>query len=155
MLPAAETQIKNNKKIYMKRWRQTKKSEVSEYGKKYYAEHKKRIDENSKNYRKRHPGRHREFQLRQRYNLSVDEYNRLFISQNGCCAICGKHQSQLSSILCVDHHHITKKIRGLLCKRCNLALGYIAGNIIILKQMMNYLSEAKEKDVTKLLAITG
>ena len=42
--------------------------------------------------------------------------------QNGCCAICGKFQIRL----CGDHSHIIKNLpRGLLCHRCNLAIGRI------------------------------
>lgn len=52
------------------------------------------------------------------------KYNELFEKQKGCCAICGKHQSELEKTLHVDHDHKTGKVRGLLCQRCNQALGY-------------------------------
>lgn len=53
------------------------------------------------------------------YGISNEDYQRMFMNQNGCCAICGKHQMQEKQALCVDHDHKTGKIRGLLCKRCN------------------------------------
>jgi hypothetical protein len=43
----------------------------------------------------------------------------LFIKQNGCCAICGKHQSEFKHRLNLDHNHKTLQIRGLLCYYCN------------------------------------
>jgi hypothetical protein len=53
------------------------------------------------------------------YGLKVAEYNRLFSIQNGRCAICGKHQSELKRRLDVDHDHHTDEVRGLLCNCCN------------------------------------
>lgn len=50
-------------------------------------------------------------------------YILLFEAQNGCCAICKKHESQLKQKLAVDHNHKTGVIRGLICKECNLLLG--------------------------------
>lgn len=61
-----------------------------------------------------------------RYNLTLKQYKELFNIQNGCCAICNKHQSQLKHKLHVDHNHKTGIIRGLICKGCNSTLeGYI------------------------------
>ena len=58
------------------------------------------------------------------YGLSTDEYNALFASQKGCCAVCGAHQGVLNHTLYIDHDHNTGKVRGLLCSRCNQAVGY-------------------------------
>ena len=46
-------------------------------------------------------------------------YSEAFERQGGCCDICGKHQSQLSRQLALDHDHITGQFRGLLCGGCN------------------------------------
>jgi len=58
-----------------------------------------------------------------KYGLSVKDWQLLFDKQEGKCAICGKHQSELSVALAVDHNHVTGKIRGLLCTKCNTGLG--------------------------------
>ena len=55
------------------------------------------------------------------------------------CKICGKHQSELTLSLNVDHCHITGKIRGLLCGNCNKALGLFKDNTKSLKNAINYL----------------
>lgn len=52
-----------------------------------------------------------------------DNYNELFIAQEGKCAICGKHQSEMKKALSLDHNHITGRTRGLLCSNCNWGLG--------------------------------
>jgi hypothetical protein len=48
-----------------------------------------------------------------------DDYVILFAFQNGSCALCGKHQSELRYSLAADHHHDTGRVRGLLCQNCN------------------------------------
>ncbi|GAG68680.1 unnamed protein product [marine sediment metagenome] len=57
--------------------------------------------------------------IEHRYGLKIIGYNKLFNTQNGCCAVCGRHQSELKRRLDVDHNHQTDKIRGLLCNYCN------------------------------------
>lgn len=62
------------------------------------------------------------YRLKTRYGLTVDQYNQLFEKQKGCCALCGKHQSELRTRLAVDHDHQTSEIRSLLCGYCNLRI---------------------------------
>lgn len=79
--------------------------------------------------------------LKHLYNMTLEDYNSLFIKQEGRCAICGTHQSELKRALCVDHNHATGKVRGLLCDYCNHALGKSRENIEILYRMIAYLEE--------------
>ena len=64
-----------------------------------------------------------------KYGLSVEDYNNIFLSQFGKCAICGIHQSELNLKLQVDHNHKTEKPRGLLCTKCNIKLAAIEDKI--------------------------
>jgi len=66
----------------------------------------------------------RRFRVEQ-YGITLEEYNDMFIEQDGCCAICGIHQSELNYSLCVDHNHETGNVRGLLCRGCNANLGIV------------------------------
>ncbi len=71
----------------------------------------------------------REYLLRKNYGLTLAKYNKLHKSQNGVCVICGlpettKYKGKLRP-LCVDHNHLTGKVRGLLCKNCNTKLAAI------------------------------
>ena len=52
-------------------------------------------------------------------NITADEYRTKFEQQSGRCAICKRHQTEISRDFAVDHDHKTGKIRGLLCGRCN------------------------------------
>lgn len=60
-----------------------------------------------------------------RYGLTLEDYNEMFKNQEGRCAICGKHQSEFSKRLFVDHNHTTGKVRALLCSSCNMKVGLV------------------------------
>jgi len=57
------------------------------------------------------------------YGITLEDWERMFADQHGCCGLCGKHQSELEMSLAVDHRHSDGKVRGLLCNQCNLKLG--------------------------------
>ena len=80
--------------------------------------------------------------LKKRFNMSEEDYNILFIKQNGCCAMCEVHQSKFTRKLGVDHCHKTGKIRGLLCTACNARLGTVEDKEFCLKATV-YLQKFK------------
>ena len=69
-----------------------------------------------------------------KYKLSRSEYDALLSKQRGLCAICGS-DGQLH----VDHNHITGQVRGLLCRTCNLGLGYFDDDIARMRTAVAYL----------------
>ena len=60
--------------------------------------------------------------LKRKYRITPEEYDALLEEQGGGCAICGRAPRE-DIALHVDHEHTTGRIRGLLCFRCNNALG--------------------------------
>jgi hypothetical protein len=80
--------------------------------------------------------RSRESRLRSNYGLSIEGYNALLARQGGACAICRKQPEQR---LCVDHCHVTRKVRRLLCRRCNLGIGYFGDDPRLLRRAVTYL----------------
>lgn len=79
--------------------------------------------------------------LKKFYGITLAEFNSLFSAQNGKCKSCGTHQSELNRSLCVDHNHKTKKVRGLLCNRCNQALGLIKENFDTALNLAKYIQQ--------------
>lgn len=73
-----------------------------------------------------------------RYGITLEDYNNLLILQNNKCAICLNELKQGRSTH-VDHCHNSNKVRGLLCVKCNLALGLLKDNIEALDRIYNYL----------------
>lgn len=84
-------------------------------------------------------GQSRSHLLKYNYSLTVEDFNTMFESQQGCCAICLRHQTELKKILFVDHCHITNKVRQLLCQSCNSMLGYSKDSMEVLQAGINYL----------------
>lgn len=62
--------------------------------------------------------------LMSRFGITPDDYDLLLAKQDGRCAICGTPEDELEQSLCVDHCHLTGMIRGLLCRVCNLGVGF-------------------------------
>jgi hypothetical protein len=85
--------------------------------------------------------------IKRNYGMTDDDYNSLLNAQDGRCAICKTHQSEFGRMLHIDHDHITGKVRGLLCFRCNSGLGFFRDNCTALLQAVSYLkcSDIKEK----------
>ncbi len=87
--------------------------------------------------------------LRKRYGITPLEYDALHTKQEGLCALCNKPESIVNrtgrhkSRLAVDHCHKTGKVRGLLCFRCNTAIGQIEKENLVSK-LPTYLGDANE-----------
>jgi hypothetical protein len=62
--------------------------------------------------------------------------------RSGTCPICEQHSDKLV----YDHDHVTGKFRGWICHNCNLVLGKVKDNSIILRRMILYLEACRETD---------
>lgn len=76
--------------------------------------------------------------------MSDADYERLLASQGGVCAICGREEMSLGrggeiKKLAKDHCHVTGEWRGLLCGKCNKALGLFGDDPATLQRAMNYI----------------
>ena len=83
-----------------------------------------------------------------KYGITSEQYDEILLKQEGCCAICKKHESELKKVgnkifytLCIDHCHKTGKVRGLLCHECNRSLGLFKDDINILREAVLYLEK--------------
>ncbi|MBE3145017.1 MAG: endonuclease VII domain-containing protein [Planctomycetes bacterium] len=103
-----------------------------------------------KRYRQKYPEKVKQsHNLRRlkKYGLNVESYNKIFAQQEGKCAICGIHQSELNKSLSVDHCHVSGKIRGLLCTYCNrLLVAYIDKAKPSLKTLQRAIQYIKEQE---------
>ena len=76
--------------------------------------------------------------LRTAYGMTVAELELLLTEQDGRCAIC-----RTAAAVHVDHDHVTSEVRGLLCFRCNAALGQFGDDPTVLRQAARYLEKAR------------
>lgn len=77
--------------------------------------------------------------------ITLHEYDEMFERQGNKCKICGSEETGTRSQgrFHVDHDHLTGKIRGLLCSRCNHGLGHFKDNIKFLMAAIRYLIDSK------------
>lgn len=97
-----------------------------------------------KGYHARNKGRRIASDLRTKYGMSPEDYNKLHAAQKGLCAICARPEtaklgSAKPSRLNVDHNHDTSAVRELLCSRCNTGLGCFGDDILRLEAAVAYL----------------
>jgi hypothetical protein len=98
------------------------------YQARYYAETRKKAD-------------NAETQLWSCYGIDFEDWARLYEKQKHRCAGCGR-QLDFSFLTHVDHNHTTGKVRGLLCKGCNNAIGETRDNPRILRALADYLERS-------------
>jgi uncharacterized protein YifE (UPF0438 family) len=87
--------------------------------------------------------------LKREYNLSIEEFENMFVKQNKKCAICEiniekPYLAEKFESAYVDHCHLTNKVRGLLCQYCNTGIGFFKDNVNFLNQAINYLNTSNE-----------
>jgi len=85
-------------------------------------------------------------QLKFKFCLSVEEYQDILTKQDGKCAICHQDETFVTrwgtvASLAVDHCHETDKVRGLLCRRCNQAIGKFNDDPDLLQKAVDYLKK--------------
>lgn len=114
---------------YQREWRRRNRERSSEQQRKYYRNH--RVERWTS-------------QIKHDFGMTKGEYDGLFQSQNGVCAICKHPETKRGpdgqvTKLQVDHDHTNGRIRGLLCGRCNRAIGLFGDMEQLLKSAWEYL----------------
>jgi len=124
-----------------KRYREQHRDKINAKQKEYYQRTKEAKQAQQKRYMQTPQGKlaRRYSHIKHRYGLSKEDYSKLLEKQNNVCAICLNPETIENSILCVDHCHTTGKVRGLLCRMCNSALGKFGDNLSNLKRAVAYL----------------
>lgn len=135
-----EVILRRSKKWYMDN--KTKRQEYDKkYHKEYYSKHKQEMGDKQKNRRLIDPDGMRNTALKNKYKITLSDYNDLLLEQNGRCAICGKDRDfgGQGNKLHVDHDHKTGSVRGLLCNGCNVGLAHFGDNVNSLSSAIEYL----------------
>jgi hypothetical protein len=86
------------------------------------------------------PAKARDASLQARYGMTIEEYKERSALQLGRCALCLKATGKS---LHVDHSHDTGQVRGLLCSKCNLALGLFHDSPVLLCAAVAYLEKPR------------
>lgn len=83
------------------------------------------------------------------YGLSLQEVVQMRKDANGICAVCNREGLHHHKRLVIDHDHETGAVRGLICSRCNSAIGFLGDNIDNVENLLLYLKKHKHKHKNK------
>jgi hypothetical protein len=72
-----------------------------------------------------------------RYLIGKKQWDALVEKQNGTCALCSRNPEV------VDHCHASRKVRGLLCNKCNLVIRLLDTDLDFLQRAMEYVEKVK------------
>jgi len=107
------------------------------YIRKWQREHPERVRE----YRRKNPERRaaqlRRLHLRRTFGMTVEDYEDILAAQDGRCAICGEQPADGQSMH-VDH--VAESVRGVLCVRCNNALGQLKDDPELMLRAAEYVT---------------
>ena len=119
-LKTPESKLRATRKYRAKRRKDPKwRKQQAEYMRRYREENREALTEKDRKYQQDNAVR---IQLR-RKGLSL-EWEEHIENHDGCCDICGGPPDGKWKKLNIDHDHETGEFRGMLCFRCNRALGY-------------------------------
>lgn len=99
-----------------KRWREADPERQRAYARRHHEKRKNRPEWRAyKN----------QAEMVRKYGLTMADFEALLQKQGGVCAICGGAPNGPGKRFHVDHCHNSNKVRGLLCGRCNTAIGLL------------------------------
>lgn len=118
-------------------WRDANLDKIRKYSKQYSIDNKQKIKSAA---------------LLRKYGITLKQYNDMLEIQSGKCSVCGELFSDKEQKLVVDHCHKTGRVRGLLCSRCNVALGFARDCPHVLRSLADYIEHHKDEQIRELEA---
>ena len=85
----------------------------------------------------------RDWWLKRKYGITGEDYDRLLAEQGHRCKVCGRESN--GRTWHVDHCHGTRKVRGILCDKCNRGLGQFNDDPAALRRAADYLEAASAR----------
>ena len=149
-------------KVLSAKWEKANSEKAKTRKANYYKVNSEKIKSNMAKYCKENPEKAKrknvKTNFKRKYNITVEVYEIMYSSQLGKCGICGgQKKSSLEigfkqrDVLCVDHCHASKKVRSLLCYKCNLILGFANDNPLILRNAADYVEYHKNLKLDKII----
>jgi hypothetical protein len=109
-------------------WREANREKLRAYTREYQRKYREANPQPTKTDRRRGSVRHP-------YGVSPEQKQQMLHAQGGLCAIC----RQSFDLQNIDHCHATGKVRGLLCRHCNLGLGHFKDDVARMQAAIDYL----------------
>lgn len=128
---------KEEAKVRAALWKKLNPEKRKANGLRYYRKHKETVLVKARLHYSKNKYQCYLKSIKLKYGLTKENYNKLLIKQNYKCFLCLRKRK-----LVVDHNHKTNQIRGLLCQRCNIGIGFL-DNTNLVQKAINYVRRFK------------
>jgi hypothetical protein len=143
----ATPEYKKAQKQRLKKWKAQKAAHVQNYQRQWREKNIDAVRAYSAEYMKGYVQTEGYFVSRTKrrfktYNITAFDFNAMWESQNGCCAICQiklQPRGRSKNSAAIDHNHKTREMRGILCRGCNHGIGMLGDNPSTLIAAAEYL----------------
>lgn len=89
----------------------------------------------------------RKWRRKGNYGVTQEDWDLMFEEQSGLCKICREELKIESGRYAIDHCHSTGIVRGILCKECNLGIGYFKDRPDLLIEASKYLVSSTDDNL--------
>lgn len=118
-------------------WRKANPEKTKAQDRRSKEKNRPAILQQKKEYKRNNMPRLKSYFRKLRYGITQQQFDALLLQQNNGCAICGRGFGDKTPH--VDHDHATGKVRGLLCKSCNTAIGLLGDSEEGVRLALSYL----------------
>jgi hypothetical protein len=134
---ASNAEFRAKQLAYAKTYREANRDKRNAYVRQRYA-----TDPEFRAKQKASSSKYEHARTCKRYGISVAEFDAMLAHQRGACGIC---ERPFQSTPHIDHCHVTRRVRGLLCNKCNLGLGYYDDDPTFLRNAARYLERWRQR----------
>ena len=138
-----------NSPEYMRKYQKDNAKTIKAYKAEHYQKNKKKYKDKASRWKIDNAQRKkildRQYHLKHKYGLSIEDYESMLELQQGLCALCGRPETCKANfndgtkLLAVDHCHETGEIRGLLCTACNTAIAKLGDTAESIERVLRYM----------------
>jgi hypothetical protein len=142
-------QCNDCRKIYRKKAHKDNPKIKRRQARNWVNKNRDKVNEEARRRRSENRKRYKGYTLKRDFGITLIQYEKMLNEQGGLCKLCNrpetaKHQSGHTKELAVDHDHVTKNIRGLLCWVCNTGIGKLQDDPVLLRKAANYIEKHRK-----------
>lgn len=111
------------KRLYLRDYYAANKARMNEQSRQWAIQNADKRRDIANKWARSNAEQRRAYKLKSRYGVTPAQYDAMVEAQGGQCSICGTAPG--GEKLVVDHMHSTGRVRSLLCRKCNSAIGLL------------------------------
>ena len=136
-------------RLQYRNWKKPNQERLNAANRRWYYANHERAKELGRKWGRANPKKIMDYRLRSQFGITYEDYCQMEQRQNSRCACCRQPETVISKQagrtrrLHVDHDHKTGKVRGLLCTRCNMAIGFLKDDPKRARLVVIYLEQSR------------